>query len=91
MRTQKRILEERVEDEKEAQISTEELHPLSDEIVALFESTKRLTVSEIVEQTSANRNTVKVRLRELVASGYLRQHGKARATWYSYDKFFNKG
>ena len=83
LKKQKSILEERVEDEKEAQISTEELHPLSEEILALFENTKRLTVSEIVEQTGANRNTLKVRLRELAKSGELRLNGKGRGAYYS--------
>jgi Fic family protein len=83
LKKQKTILEERVEDEKEAQTSTEKLHPLSEEILTLFESAKRLNVSEIVDLTNANRNTIKVRLRELVLSGHISQNGKARATWYS--------
>jgi Fic family protein len=83
LKKQKGILEERVKDEKKAQITTEELHPLSEQILVLLENAKRLTVSEIVEQTNANRNTIKVRLRELVKSSHLNQHGKARATWYS--------
>ena len=83
MKKQKNILEQRVEDEKEAQAVTKELHTLSEEILRLFESKKRLTVSEIVGFTNANRNTIKVRLRELVKNGHLIQHGKARATWYS--------
>jgi len=86
LKKQKTILEERVEDEKEAQTSTEDLHPLSEEILELFESAKRLTLSEIVERTGANRNTVKVRMRELVSDGQLAQHGKARATWYSKEQ-----
>jgi len=83
LRKQKSILEERVEDEKEAQITKQELHPLSAEIMSLFENTKRLNVSQIVDLTNANRNTVKVRLRELVKGRHLVQNGKARATWYS--------
>lgn len=83
LKKQKTILEERVKDEKDAQIIKEELHPLSEEILGLFVRAKRLTVSEIVELTSANRNTVKVRLRELVATSHISQHGKARATWYT--------
>ena len=75
-----------MEDEKDAQIATKELHPLSEEILELFESAKRLTLSEIVERTGANRNTVKVRMRELVSDGQLGQHGKARATWYSKEQ-----
>ena len=83
LKKQTSILEERVKDEKEAQTTKEELHSLSEEILAQFERKKRLTVSEIVGFTKANRNTIKVRLRELVKSGHLIQHGKARATWYS--------
>ena len=83
LKKQKQILEGRVEDEREAQITTEELHPLSEVILTLFESSKRLNVSEIVDLTNANRNTIKVRLRELVLSGHISQNGKARATWYS--------
>jgi Fic family protein len=82
LKKQKTILEERVEDEKEAHITTEELHPLSEEILSSFEGAKRLTVSEIVELTNANRNTIKVRLRELVSSGKLELTGKGRGAFY---------
>ena len=44
---------------------------------------ERLTIAQLAEITNANRNTLKVRLRELVAAGRVRQHGKARETWYS--------
>lgn len=82
LKKQTSILEERVEDEKEAQITTDELHPLSEEILELFERAKRLTVSEIVERTKANRNTVKVRLRELVSDNQLELIGKGRGAFY---------
>ena len=82
LKKQKSILEERVEDEKEEQISTEELHPLSEEILALFANTKRLTVSEIVDLTDANRNTIKLRLRELNQSGRVQLIGKGRGAYY---------
>jgi len=83
LKKQKSILEERVEDEKLDQVTRELLHPLSAEILGLFQNSKQLTMSEIVDLTSANRNTIKVRLRELVTGGQIKQHGKARATWYS--------
>ena len=83
LKKQKTILEERVEDEKEAQITIKELHPLSEEILSLFEDENRLTITDFVLLTKANRNTIKVRVRELVKTGYLSKHGKARATWYS--------
>jgi Fic family protein len=82
LKKQTSILEERVEDEKEAQITADELHPLSEEILGLFENTRRLTVSEIVELTYANRNTLKVRLRELVSDERLELIGKGRGAFY---------
>ena len=48
----------------------------------MFENAKRLTVSEIVGLTNANRNTVKVRLRELVAIDKLELVGKGRGAFY---------
>jgi DNA-binding IclR family transcriptional regulator len=44
---------------------------------------ERLTITQLAAITQANRNTLKVRLRELVSAGRVRQLGKARATWYS--------
>jgi len=82
LKKQKAILEERVEDEKEAQASTEELHPLAVEILGLFNGAERLTVSEIVELTNANRNTIKVRLRELVTTKKLALTGRGRGAFY---------
>jgi hypothetical protein len=43
----------------------------------------RQTISQLEADTQANRNTLKVRLHELVALGRLRRYGKVRATWYS--------
>ncbi|VAW95480.1 Filamentation induced by cAMP protein Fic, partial [hydrothermal vent metagenome] len=56
---------------------------LSLEILKLLKENERLTIAEIVKQTGANQNTLKVRLRELVNEGRVKRHGKARATWYS--------
>ena len=52
-------------------------------ILKLLKENDRLTIAEIVKQTGANQNTLKVRLRELVNEGRVKRHGKARATWYS--------
>jgi len=43
----------------------------------------RLTMSAAVEKTGANRNTIKVHLRQLVARGRLVRHGAGRGTWYT--------
>jgi len=59
------------------------LPTLSLEILKLLKESERLTIAEIVKQTGANQNTLKVRLRELVSEGRVKRYGKARATWYS--------
>jgi Fic family protein len=43
----------------------------------------RLTMAEALERTGANRNTIKVHLRQLVARGRLVRHGGGRGTWYT--------
>lgn len=62
------------------------LPKLSNEILTLVREHERLTISELETLTRANRNTLKVRLRELVNDNLLTQSGKARATWYSLAK-----
>lgn len=59
-----------------------DLTELSVQILKLFETNERLTLSKIEGLTGANRNTIKVRLRDLVNVGRISKHGKARATWY---------
>lgn len=59
------------------------LPALSIQVLNLLKEHQRLTIAQIVELTSANQNTLKVRLRELVNDGRILRHGKARATWYS--------
>jgi Fic family protein len=58
------------------------LPALSNDILALVREHGRLTIAEIETLTNANRNTLKVRLRELVRDNFLEQNGKARSTWY---------
>lgn len=58
------------------------LPKLSLEIIALLKEQTQLTITEIETLTKANRNTLKVRLRELVAGNLIEQNGKARATFY---------
>lgn len=59
------------------------LPALSGKVMRLFEKHKRLQMNDIVKFTKGKRSTLKLRLAELVDDGYLRRHGKARATWYS--------
>jgi len=42
-----------------------------------------LTIADAVTLLAANRNSVKLHLRQLVQQGYLEQHGTGKGTWYS--------
>ena len=81
LKKQKANLAVKVEREKSADDSA--LSLLSVQVLKLLGEHERLTIAQMVEFTGANRNTLKVRLRELVNGGRIRRHGKARATWYS--------
>lgn len=83
LKKQKDGLAARLDRERVAQGSEEELPALSIQIIKALRERERLSIAELADITGANRNTMKVRLRELVAAGRIRQHGKARATWYS--------
>lgn len=83
LKKQKDSLSHRLDGERERQGADEQLPALSLDILSLFKTHERLTPSQIEKELGANRNTLKVRLRELVAAGRIRRHGKARATWYT--------
>jgi len=83
LKKQKDELAQRLEQERVAQGGDESLPTLSLQILTAFEKKERLNITELTAITGANRNTIKLRLRELVSGGRIRQHGKARATWYS--------
>ncbi|WP_334120271.1 Fic family protein [Limnobacter sp.] len=72
-------LERKVEREK---IVLARLPELSLQIVDLVRERGRSTMSEIVQITGANRNTVKHHLRNLVERGHLSQQGSGRGVWY---------
>jgi DNA-binding IclR family transcriptional regulator len=69
--------------ERIAQGSEDDLPELSLQILKALRAKERLMIAQLASITGANRNTLKVRLRELVADKRARRHGKARATWYS--------
>ena len=79
LQKQKQRLEAKIERER---ILVEKLPELSLQILELAKEHGRLTISQIVEMTGANRNTVKKHLQALVADGRLSQHGKGKGTWY---------
>ena len=83
LKRQKDNLAARLDRERIAQGSEADLPDLSLKVLKALRAKERLTIAQLESITGANRNTLKVRLRELVADGRVRQHGKARATWYS--------
>jgi predicted HTH transcriptional regulator len=58
------------------------LSELDERILDLARQHGRLTLSEAAAMTRANRNTLKVHLRQLVDAGRLRLMGRGRASWY---------
>lgn len=78
--SQVKRLEEKVEHEK-LMLST--LPELSLAILHLAQKQGRITMTDIMTASGANRNTIKAHLRKLVAAGQLAQHGIApRGVWY---------
>lgn len=83
LKKQKDALAARLDRERMAQSSEIDLPELSLRVLEALRAKERLTIAQLAAITGANRNTLKVRLRELVAKGRIHRHGKARATWYS--------
>lgn len=76
---QKQMLERKVERER---ILLETLPELSARILELTREHGRLTTAQIVSLTGANRNTIKVHLKNLAQAELISQHGVGRGTWY---------
>lgn len=83
LKKQKDGLAARLDRERVASSREADLPELSIRVLEALRAKERLTIAQLAVITGANRNTLKVRLRELVAAGRVQQHGKARATWYS--------
>jgi len=79
LQKQKQRLEAKIQREK---ILVAALPELSVQILELTKEHGRLTISQVVQITGANRNTVKKHLQSLVAARHLTQHGKGKGTWY---------
>jgi Fic family protein len=59
------------------------LPELSQSILDIAKEHGRVSISDIVAITNANRNTVKVHLKKLVALNLLAQYGTGRSVWYT--------
>lgn len=82
LKKQKDILLRKIEREH----FLEKLPPLAEKILAVARERGRITIADAVTLLAANRNTVKLHLRQLVQQGYLEQHGRGKGTWYSVGK-----
>jgi Fic family protein len=80
LQEQKNRLQIKIEQEK---LLLGQLAELSLQILELVKSHGRITISEIVILTNANRNTVKKHLENLVGAKHLQQNGSGRGSWYS--------
>jgi len=58
-------------------------NPLDLQIVEFVRQRSHSTMSDILDATGANRNTLKGRLRALVERGHVVQHDTGRRAWYS--------
>ena len=83
LKKQKNNLAQWLDSEQITSDDDAELPEISLKILALLRTHSRRNIVQITEATGANRNTIKLRLRELVEAGKIRRHGKARATWYT--------
>ncbi len=80
LKQQKHKLEIKVEREK---LLLGQLPELSLKILELTKSRGRLTISDVVVLTNANRNTIKKHLENLVETNQLVKYGKGKGTWYA--------
>lgn len=83
LQQQKRRLEKKIERER---LVLGTLPELSLQIVEAINERGRITISEIVNLTGANRNTVKKHLAILVEANHLAQHGTGKGTWYGQNR-----
>jgi len=76
--SQKDVLKRRIERER----LIAPLPPLSEALLQIAREHGRVTTATGTRITGANRNTVKVHLRNLVRAAHLVAHGRGKGTWY---------
>ncbi len=79
LQQQKKRLEKKIERER---IVVDTLPELSVQILELAKDQDKITISQIVKLTQANRNTIKKHLQSLVSANHLIQSGTGKGTWY---------
>ena len=79
LKIQKDNLAQNVERERR----TQQLPALSRQILTAVKDYGQTTISEIQAGTKANRNTLKAKIRLLIAEGYLIKQGCGKGSWYA--------
>lgn len=67
--------------------SEEKVGSLSEMIIKLFLDYDELTIAKICALTGANRNTIKLHLKNLVQADQIEMHGSGRGVWYTKKKY----
>lgn len=80
LKKQKNNLAAKLERER---VLARSLPPLSLQILSLLREHGQLGISDLEGLTGANKNTLKVRLRELTEGQHIAKHGKGKATFYT--------
>ena len=80
LKQQNQRLEVKVEREK---LLLGQLPELSLKILELVKSRGRVTISDVVVLTNANRNTIKKHLENLYKAKQLVKHGSGKGSWYA--------
>ncbi|MGV3659163.1 MAG: Fic family protein [Prosthecobacter sp.] len=57
--------------------------PLGASVLRMLDDAERVTPAEVIKATGASRNTLKVRMAELVDAGLIIRHGKGRGVYYT--------
>lgn len=84
LQKQKRALEEKIQ--KLQKTNTDKLSSTSREILALFAETTELSMSEIVEKSGKNAETIRKAVQGLVKKGLLTKLGTTRGAFYTIRK-----
>ena len=84
LQRQKERLEKKIERER---MVVDALPELSIQILELTREQGKITISQIVKITGANRNTIKKHLQALAKANHISQHGIGKGTWYGSATF----
>jgi len=83
---QKDNLKRKIELENNKNNNLYNLPKMSSDILNAINKLKNPKISDILELTNINRNTVKLHLKKLVKNNYIEKFGKGKGTWYKIKK-----